>query len=178
MWIDVSSLRYDDRMPNGHGVRLERLTAAHRDAVLRFETVNRDYFAAAVPDRGDEFFADYPARHAALLALQDALTDIFHVLVADDGTIVGRVNLTYIDRGEAELGYRVGRDFTGRGIAAEAVRHVCHLAATEYGLRRLRARVVDDNVASRTVLLRNGFAPAGETTIDGRPAQSFTLDLS
>jgi hypothetical protein len=50
-------------------MQLKQLTAEHADAVLQFETVNRGYFAAAVPDRGDDFFADYPARHAALLAM-------------------------------------------------------------------------------------------------------------
>lgn len=105
-------------------VRLERLTEQHRDAVLEFETANRAYFAAAVPDRGDEYFADYSARHAGLLAMQAAGTDHFHVLVMEDGTIAGRVNLTNILNNEAEVGYRIGRDFAGRGLATAAVRFV------------------------------------------------------
>jgi ribosomal-protein-alanine N-acetyltransferase len=159
-------------------VQLQQLTAQHVDGILQFELINREYFAAAVPDRGDEFFADYPARHAALLAMQQARTDLFHVLLADDGTVIGRINLTHISDGEAELGYRIGRDFTGRGHATEAVRRICHLAHSAYGLKRLRAAVTVDNPGSRTVLLRNGFSLVGETTLDGRPAQLFTLDLS
>lgn len=158
-------------------MRLQQLTAEHRDAVLAFETINRGYFAASVPDRGDDFFADYPARHAALLAMQDAGTDRFHVLVTDDGTIAGRVNLVCVEDREAELGYRIGRDFAGRGLATDAVRQVCELAIAEYGLKRLRAATTMDNHGSRTVLLRNGFTVVGETTLDGRPAQLFTRDL-
>jgi [ribosomal protein S5]-alanine N-acetyltransferase len=130
------------------------------------------------PDRGDDFFADYPARHGTLLAMQEAGTDHFHVLLADDGTVIGRVNLTYISDGEAELGYRIGQDFTGRGLATEAVRRACRLARSAYGLKRLRAAVTVDNPGSRTVLLRNGFNLVGETTLDGRPAHLFTLDLN
>jgi ribosomal-protein-alanine N-acetyltransferase len=158
-------------------VRLEKLAAGHLDAVLAFETVNRDYFAASIPDRGDDFFANYPARHAALLALQEAGTDIFHVLVTDDGAVAGRVNLVYIAGGQAELGYRIGRDFAGRGLATGSVRRVCDLARSAYGLERLRAATTVDNYGSRTVLLRNGFTECGETTLSGRPATQFTLSL-
>ena len=153
-------------------MKLQQLDAGHADAVLEFETRNRAYFAATVPDRGDEYFADYPARHAALLAMQDAGTDLFHVLLTDDGTIVGRVNLIEIGNREAELGYRIGQDFTGRGVATQAVSQACHLARAQ-GLTRLRATVSADNPASRAVLLRNGFNVTGATTVGGRPAQDF-----
>jgi ribosomal-protein-alanine N-acetyltransferase len=158
-------------------VELEKLAAHHLDAVLAFETLNREYFAKSVPDRGDDFFANYPARHAALLAMQEAGTDIFHVLVDGQGTIGGRVNLVYIEHGEAELGFRIGQDFAGRGLATSAVRQVIELAGTSYGLHRLRASAKMDNHGSRTVLLRNGFTIIGETTLDGHRAHQFTLAL-
>jgi ribosomal-protein-alanine N-acetyltransferase len=160
-----------------HDVQLERLTAEHQDAILDFETVNRDYFTATVPDRGDDFFADYPARHADLLEFQDAGTDIFHVLLTDEGAIAGRINLVYIAGGRAELGYRIGRDFAGRGVATEAVRRVCELARSDYGLKHLRAETTVDNPASRAVLLRNGFTIVGETILSGRPGHRFARDL-
>jgi len=74
--------------------------------------------------------------------------------------------------GEAELGYRVGRDFAGRGLGTGAVRQVCRLAATTYGLKRLRAGTYVDNHGSRNVLLRNGFTLAGETGRSATPAWS------
>jgi ribosomal-protein-alanine N-acetyltransferase len=147
---------------------LEQLTAGHQDAVLEFELVNRDYFAEFSTDRGDAFFAGYPARHAAVLAMQAAGTDFFHLIIDDDGaTILGRVNLVDVKDGEAELGYRISRDAAGRGVATEAVGQVCRLAPG-YGLRRLRAETSPDNHASRKVLLRNGFTEA---------AGVFTRDL-
>ena len=109
--------------------------------------------------------------------MQAAGTDHFHVLVADDGTIIGRVNLVDVCDGEAEIGYRIGRDFAGRGLATEAVSRACHLARFGYGLRRLRAVTTVDNPGSRTVLLRNHFRIVGETMVGPRPAHLFTLDL-
>ena len=40
-------------------------------------------------DRGDEFFAEFDARHAQLLAWQAAGTDYFYLLVAEGGEVVG-----------------------------------------------------------------------------------------
>jgi RimJ/RimL family protein N-acetyltransferase len=158
-------------------VRLELVTAEHRDAILEFEVANRDYFAATIPDRGDAFFADYPARHAELLTWQAAGTDRFHVLLTDDGTIAGRINLTRISDGQAELGYRIGKAYTGRGVATEAVRQVCDLARTCYGLTRLRAATTENNHASMQVLLHNGFTITGQTRLNGRPGHLFARDL-
>ncbi|MEV6636791.1 GNAT family N-acetyltransferase [Actinoplanes sp. NPDC051470] len=154
-------------------MKLQPLTAEHADAVLAFETRNRAYFATSIPDRGDDYFAAYPDRHAALLAMQDAGTDRFHVMVTDDGTVAARVNLVHIEDGEAEIGYRVGQEFTGRGVATRSVRAACDLARTAYGLTRLHAVVTTDNPASRTVLLRNGFTPTTATVVNGRAAHSY-----
>ncbi|MEW2346326.1 GNAT family N-acetyltransferase [Streptomyces sp. NPDC006684] len=112
--------------------RLERLTAAHASAVLEFERAEREWFARWVPDRGDAYFTaeGFAARHAALLAEQDAGACRFHVLLDDDArTVLGRFNLMDVVTGEdGELGYRLARGATGRGLATAAVRELCALA--------------------------------------------------
>ncbi|MEU0127970.1 GNAT family N-acetyltransferase [Streptomyces sp. NPDC006289] len=157
---------------------VERLRADHAPALLAFERENRAFFAASVPDRGDEFFAGFDARLAGLLAEQAAGTDHFHVLAEDDGTVLGRVNLVGVAGGSAELGYRVAERATGRGLATSAVREVCALAFAEYGLTALRARTTVDNAGSRAVLARTGFAEAGAITLMGKPGLLFTRDLA
>jgi [ribosomal protein S5]-alanine N-acetyltransferase len=156
---------------------LELVRAEHAPALLAFEQQNRAYFAAVIPDRGDEFFADFDGRHALLLALQAAGTDYFHVLVGDCGEVVGRVNLVYIENGSAELGYRIAEKAAGRGLATAAVRDVRRLAADTYGLTQLRAKVTLNNPASRKVLERNGFVVTGELTLNDKPALSYLCDL-
>lgn len=157
---------------------LQRLRPEHAPALLAFEQENRAYFAASVPDRGDDYFTGFAARHAALLAEQETGTCHFHVLVDGDGEIVGRVNLVDVADGSAELGYRIARKAAGRGLATSAVEKVCRLAATEYGLTSLRAETTLDNPGSRAVLARTGFVPAGETECDGRPGIACTRDLT
>ncbi|MEV6283292.1 GNAT family N-acetyltransferase [Kribbella sp. NPDC051770] len=152
-------------------VTVERVTAEHADELLRFERENREYFARVIPDRGDAYFAEFPARHAALLAMQDAGTDRFHVLV-DDGRILGRVNLVMIENGTADLGYRIAESAAGRGLATWGVREV---VGTAYGLSVITARTTVTNLASQRVLARTGFVRTGELELNGKPAYSFAL---
>ncbi|MEU2225550.1 GNAT family N-acetyltransferase [Streptomyces sp. NPDC018347] len=140
---------------------LKRLHADHAAAVLAFELANRAYFAASVPDRGDDFFDRFPDRYDALLTEQEAGICAFHVLVAEDGSVLGRFNLVDIEDGTAELGYRVARHVAGRGVATATVRELCRLAAARHGLRTLRAATTHRNAASRRVLTKAGFVPVG-----------------
>lgn len=154
-------------------VELERLRADHLDALLAFERTNRAYFARSIPDRGDAFFAEFPARLQALLDEQDAGVCHFHVVLDEDGELIGRMNLMDAEGGTAELGYRVAESASGRGVATAAVREVCRLSTTAYGLTGITARVTLDNVASRTVLERNGFTVTGTFTLNDRPAVHY-----
>jgi ribosomal-protein-alanine N-acetyltransferase len=156
---------------------LQLLRLDHAAALLAFERENRAYFAASVPDRGDAFFTEFDTRYAQLLAWQAAGTDYLHLLVIERGEVVGRVNLTEVADGSAELGYRIAQKTAGQGLATAAVRKVRELAATKYGLSRLRARVTLDNPASRKVLEHNGFVAVGELTLNGKPAMSYICEL-
>ncbi|SCK10541.1 GNAT family N-acetyltransferase [Streptomyces sp. WMMB 322] len=159
---------------------LERLCAGHAPAVLDFELANRAYFAASVPDRGDEFFDRFADRYSALLAEQESGVCAFHVLVAGDGAVLGRFNLYDLEDGAAEVGYRVAQHVAGRGVATAAVLELCRLAAARHGLRTLRAATAHDNAASQRVLVKAGFVPvgpAGPADLGGKPGTWHQRDL-
>jgi ribosomal-protein-alanine N-acetyltransferase len=157
---------------------LQRLRADHAPAVLAFELANRAYFAASISDRGDEFFDQFTERYNALLAEQEAGICACHVLVAEDGSILGRFNLYDLQDGAAVLGYRVAQQVAGRGVATAAVQELCRLAAAQYGLRTLRAATNHDNVASQKVLTKAGFVPTGPAEPGGRPGTWYQRDLA
>ncbi|MFJ1792387.1 GNAT family N-acetyltransferase [Kitasatospora griseola] len=140
---------------------LQRLRADHAPAVLAFELANRAYFAASITDRGDEYFDRFAERHDALLAEQETGACVFHLLVAEDGSILGRFNLYDLEDGAAVLGYRVAERAAGRGLATAAVQELCRTAPALHGLRTLRAATSHDNAASRRVLTKAGFVPDG-----------------
>jgi len=157
---------------------LQRLRANHAPAVLAFELANRAYFAAFISDRGDEFFDQFTERYNALLAEQKAGICAYYVLVAEDGSVLGRFNLYDLQDGVAVLGYRVAQQVAGRGVATATVQELCRLAAAQYGLRTLRAATTHDNVASQKVLTKAGFVPTGPAEPGGRPGTWYERDLA
>jgi ribosomal-protein-alanine N-acetyltransferase len=160
---------------------LQPLHADHGPAVLAFELANRAYFAASISDRGDEFYDQFTERHSALLAEQETGRCAYYVLVARDGSVLGRFNLYDIEDGTANLGYRVAQHAAGRGLATAAVRELCRQAAAQHGLRTLRAATSHENVASRKVLTKAGFVPVGPADpaeIGGKQGTWYQRDLT
>lgn len=158
--------------------RFETLRPSHASEVLAFELANRTYFAAFVSDRGDAFFDDFSEQYDELLALRETRHDAYYVLVDDDRSVLARFNLYAIEDETAEVGYRVAERVAGRGVATEGLRELCRLAASEHGVRRLRAKVAHENVASQKVLTKAGFVADGEADVAGRPGIWFERELT
>jgi ribosomal-protein-alanine N-acetyltransferase len=159
---------------------LQQLHADHAQAVLAFELANRAYFAASISDRGDDFYARFAERHNAMLAEQEAGVCAFYLLVAEDGSVLGRFNLYDVDDGTATLGYRVAQHVAGHGVATATVLELSRLAAARHGLHTLRAATTHTNTASRRVLTKAGFAevgPADPAHLGGKPGTGYQLDL-
>jgi [ribosomal protein S5]-alanine N-acetyltransferase len=160
---------------------LQRLRADHAPAVLTFELANRDYFAAFISDRGDEYFDKFAEQHSTLLAEQDSGIGAYYVLVDEDGSVLGRFNLFFTGEDSANLGYRVAQGATGKGIATENAREMCRLAATEHGLRILNASTSYANIASQKVLTKSGFTlvgPADPSDVGGKPGWTYRRNLT
>ncbi len=151
--------------------------ADHAPAVFAFELANRAYFATFVSDRGGEFFDYFTERYSALLAEQEAGNCVFHLLVGEDGTVLGRFNLFDLEDGTAELGYRVAQQVAGRGVTTTSVQALCRLAVAQYRLHTLRAATTHDNVASEKVPAKAGFVSAGAAEPGGRPGTWYQRHL-
>jgi ribosomal-protein-alanine N-acetyltransferase len=158
---------------------LELLRPHHATRLLAFERENRDYFALSISDRGDEYFDEFDERLAALLAEQGE-TGASYVAVTEDGSVVGRFNLYFVEDGVANLGYRVARRAAGRGVATECVRELCGLAASQYAMTTIKAATAQANVASQRVLEKAGFlleGPADPSEIGGKQGSWYRRDL-
>jgi len=160
---------------------LQLVRADHGPAILAFELENRDYFAASISDRGDEYFEQFTDRLNELLAQQEAGVGASYVLLEEDGSVLGRFNLYEMAGGTADLGYRVAQRAAGRGVATAAVQDLCQLASSQHGLRVLRAAASDTNVASQRVLIKAGFVldgPANPAALGGKPGHWYRRDLT
>lgn len=82
-------------------------------------------------------------------------------VILADGIVAGNIG-AWTDGTERLVGYWIGREFWGRGIASAALVQFldCETA------RPLTARVAKHNTASIRVLQKAGFTPAGEEAVD------------
>ncbi len=129
--------------------------------VYFFEEENREYFERNLPPRPGSYFDPEGFKEITkeLLTEQENHDVYMHLIRDSQGIMVGRINLNVLgsDRKTAELGYRIGENFTNLGYASEAVRLVLDKAFHTYGLDRIIAGTAIDNLASKRVLLKNGF---------------------
>jgi [ribosomal protein S5]-alanine N-acetyltransferase len=79
--------------------------------------------------------------------------------------LVGSIGLKNIDliNKKANLGYWIGKQYWGRGIATECVRLIINYAfSSDLGLREVIAYVFSENKASIRILEKNGMKKKGE----------------
>jgi RimJ/RimL family protein N-acetyltransferase len=93
------------------------------------------------------------------------------------GQIAGYV-LMYIWGGKPQIGYWLGTQYWGQGIATAALRKFLQ----QVRVRPLYARAARDNIASLRVLAKCGFVVAGEdkgfANARGQEVEEFLLELS
>lgn len=59
------------------------------------------------------------------------------------------------------IGFRLNKRFCGRGIATEAVKVMTDCLFYEFGINRIQAFVMPENMKSQNVLKRNGYITKG-----------------
>jgi RimJ/RimL family protein N-acetyltransferase len=108
---------------------------------------------AAFPARNWEAFMAHWTR---ILADETVITKT----ILYDGYVAGNV-VSWKQSGEREVGYWLGKEYWGKGIATQALSEFLRLFKT----RPLFAYVAKHNVASVRVLEKCGFTISGETTV-------------
>ena len=124
---------------------------------------------ASFPARSrDEFMAHWAKSMSDKTAILKTI--VVNGVVA--GNIVG-----WEQSGESKVGYWLGKEYWGKGIASAALsQFLVHVK-----VRPLYARVAKQNIASIRVLQKCGFTMYGEdtfTAIDGGVGEEFILTLA
>jgi RimJ/RimL family protein N-acetyltransferase len=100
--------------------------------------------------------ADWPprARDAFMAHWAEKRLDptVWARVIEVDGQVAGNVQ-SFVRDGVREVGYWLGQEFWGRGIASEALRQFLPLVP----IRPLFAQLTKSNVGSRRVLEKSGF---------------------
>ena len=155
--------------------------------LLAFEQANRAWFERHIDGRPDTFYSvDGIHAHVAQFLDEHAQGRLHPCVIVDQhGELIGRANLKDIDgqAQTAEVGYRIGQQQAGKGLATAALHHLIALAQDEWRLASLSAYAIDGNAASIRVLERCGFvqgmavpdiALVAGKAVDGH---RFALDL-
>jgi ribosomal-protein-alanine N-acetyltransferase len=128
---------------------------------------NRAFMAPYEPPRSEEYFTEAGQRALVRGLLTQFAQDrtVPHVVLDEDGAVVGRITLNEVVRGpfqSCNLGYWVAEKAGGRGLATAAVRHMTQqVAFGDLGLHRVQAGTLVDNLRSQRVLEKNGFVRFG-----------------
>ena len=142
-------------------ISLELMSEENSLDVYSFEKENKEYFEQNLPPRPGDYFnpEGFKEITSELLTEQENHDAYMHIIRNSQGVMVGRINLSVLgsDRKTAELGYRIGENYTNLGYASEAVKLVLDKAFHTYGLNKIIAGTATDNLASKRVLLKNGF---------------------
>lgn len=100
--------------------------------------------------------------------LRDATTVVR--TIEFEGRVAGNV-VSWEHDGERDIGYWIGREHWGKGVATAAL----SAFLDEVGIRPLRARVADHNIGSIRVLEKCGFTRRARTVLDGTEESLFEL---
>lgn len=160
---------------SGDGILLRRLAAddlpwitaacADRELSRYIPSIPYPYSLADA-----EIFAEQAAR-----GWEAGTSASFVITRADGGAGLGMIALAFApgDPGMAEVGYWLGREARGRGVATSAVLLMSAWAFVELGIERLSLTTAPENQASQRVARRVGFTLEGrlrawQPTGDGR----------
>ncbi|AJQ93380.1 GNAT family N-acetyltransferase [Gynuella sunshinyii] len=127
------------------------------DKLFDFETTNREWFEEWVPPRPHDYFiyerfVEYCER---LIEEVDSGEGLYFIGLIK-GEVIGRFNLTFLESGAVDIGYRVAYKHIGKGYAYTFSKMLVE-EARKVGGKRLQADALVENTASTKVLKKLGF---------------------
>jgi len=103
----------------------------------------------------------------------------FKVFEATSKELLGLAKLEIKEgkRNEAELGYLLQPEFWGKGFGNEIAEVLLEVASSDPELSRVFAITDPQNIASRKILLKNGFVSEEVGMMDGLPSEIFSRKM-
>ena len=163
-------------------MKFELLCKHHLKQLLRFELENRSWFESLIAPRGNAFYSEQGvSAHIEVEIDKVNSGNAYCGLLIQNNEIVARANLRNICAKKAIVGYRVSKRFTSKGYASFCLAELVKIAKIEFGVQALEAKVLDNNPASKHILLKNGFKVIGNipnfVTLNGKPQTCIELQL-
>ena len=112
-----------------------------------------------VPDEVFETIEDAQETISFLISQYGAFEGplVYALITRDHGSNIGYVQMVPIEDGAWEIGYHIGKAYTGLDYATEAVKAFLPVMAKAIGIRDVYGICVKENIASRRVMEKCGF---------------------
>ncbi len=138
---------------------LDKLKESDFEDLFYFELNNKEYFELFVPSRPSDYYIykSFIKIMKELLYEETLGISKFYLVKNKEDVIVGRINLTDIDNQSAELGYRIGKEFTGYAIASKALNLLLENLDL-INISIVNSKTTISNIGSQKVMLKNNFA--------------------
>ncbi len=149
------------------GLSIKLLSLEDADKLFEFEIKNRQYFKRIDLPRNTAYYDrdSFQKILEELIQEQQMNQHYMYLVLNEQEEVIGRINLTEV-AGEplrkAELGYRIGEQHQGKGIATAAIELVLKQASELHHLHRIEAGTSPHNLGSQVVLRKNGFRFVGK----------------
>jgi len=167
-------------------MKIERVTEQDYLKIYQFEKKNSFYFETVLPPRpkGYQHYDTFKKIMDDLMMEQSAGDYYMYLMKSDEDDIIGRINLQIIQENNmrrAELGYRTDFEQQGKGFTSEAVKFMLKEAFIRYDVVEVIAGTAKENIASQSVLEKNGFKMIGEEkavmAVNGKPVDGIVYAI-
>ena len=103
----------------------------------------------------------------------------FKVIEVSTNKFIGSALLKVKEKSstEAEIGYMLLPTYWGKGIGGEVARLLIEKAKHETQINKITAIIDPNNIASRRILINNGFTSEKVSEMDGLPGEILSMKL-
>lgn len=145
------------------GVRAIPVAAAHAEALASLVRANLDHLSAYLPLVATLDSAAAANAHLQRVADAPAPAALLEWHIFDGAQLCGSIRVHHIDYDDrkASLGYFLGQDCQGKGLASAAVRAALRHCFSVLELNRIELQSASANLASLRMAQRLGFVSEG-----------------
>lgn len=159
-------------------IKIEKLTVNDFDNYFRL--VNDERVMAMITERAisvQEAKEEYKERLASSRIHKDFGS--FKIIDGRNNSFIGfaKLELEDIADTKVELGYMILPAYWGQGIASKVSELLIKVAKGKSSINQVYAIIDPANIASRKVLLKNGFKHQAYKDYDGLPGEILELNL-
>jgi ribosomal-protein-serine acetyltransferase len=150
-------------MDTASGISIVPVKVEHAAGLAELVQRNIEHLHAYLPAVTHLSTVEAAGSHLLAATERAAIGDMFEWHIFVDGALCGAIRLKNISRNDrkAEIGFFLGRQFTGKGIVTSAVSAVLAYCFDHLHLNRIELRCASENAGSMRVAERLGFSPEG-----------------